>query len=89
MKGGNDANYLTAKIARDRPDILDRMKAGEFTSVRKAALEAGFIPPTVTIPIVPWRAARLLRKHFTGALWPALMDAIEATSTPDAGEEVS
>ena len=35
--GGNNADYLTARIARDRPDILDRMKAGEFTSVRVAA----------------------------------------------------
>jgi hypothetical protein len=26
---GNNADYLTARIARDRPDILERMKAGE------------------------------------------------------------
>ena len=32
-----------ARIARDRPDILERMKAGEFTSVREAAREAGII----------------------------------------------
>jgi len=25
---GNNAKYLTARIARDRPDILGRMKAG-------------------------------------------------------------
>jgi hypothetical protein len=30
-------------MARDRPDILERMKAGEFTSVREAAREAGII----------------------------------------------
>lgn len=35
---GTNASYLTSRIARDRPDILERMKAGEFTSVRKAAL---------------------------------------------------
>lgn len=29
-----DADYQVARIARDRPDILDRMKAGEFRSVR-------------------------------------------------------
>jgi len=33
-----DADYLTARIARDRPGILDRMKAGEYKSVRVAAL---------------------------------------------------
>ena len=32
-----------ARIARDRPDILERMKAGEFTSVREAARAAGII----------------------------------------------
>jgi hypothetical protein len=38
---GTQADYLTARIARDRPGILDRMKAGEFSSVRKAAIVAG------------------------------------------------
>ncbi len=32
---GDHVEYLTARIARDRPDILERMKAGEFSSVRK------------------------------------------------------
>lgn len=32
--GGTSADYLTARIARDRPDILERMKAGEYPSVR-------------------------------------------------------
>ncbi len=34
---GTAADYLTARIARDNPDILQRMKAGEFKSVRQAA----------------------------------------------------
>jgi hypothetical protein len=42
-KAGNRSDYLIARIARDRPDILERMKAGEFTSVREAAREAGII----------------------------------------------
>jgi hypothetical protein len=37
-QNGNHADYLTRRIARDRPDILDRMKAGEYPSVRAAAL---------------------------------------------------
>ena len=41
-EGGNSGNYLTARIARDRPDILDRMKAGEFSSIRKAAPRGGY-----------------------------------------------
>lgn len=42
-KAGNRSDYLVARMARDRPDILERMKAGEFTSVREAAREAGII----------------------------------------------
>ena len=43
-KRGPTADYLTARIARDRPDVLDRMTAGEFKSVRAAAIEAGISP---------------------------------------------
>jgi hypothetical protein len=39
-RGSTNATYLTARIARDRPDILERMQAGEYTSVRAAAIEA-------------------------------------------------
>jgi DNA adenine methylase len=42
-KGGTDPEYLTARIARDHPDILDRMKAGEYASVRRAAIDAGIV----------------------------------------------
>jgi len=38
---GTDPTYLTARIARDRPDILDGMKRGEYRSVRQAAIAAG------------------------------------------------
>jgi hypothetical protein len=51
MQRGNNADYLTARIARDRPDILARMKAGEFRSVRAAAREAGIVRPTATMDI--------------------------------------
>lgn len=42
-KGGTSADYLTARIKRDRPDIADRMQRGEFRSVRAAAIEAGLV----------------------------------------------
>ena len=42
-KAGNRSDYLVSRIARDRPDILERMKTGEFASVREAAREAGII----------------------------------------------
>lgn len=31
INGKRDADYLTARIARDRPDILERMQAGEYS----------------------------------------------------------
>ena len=40
---GNSTDYLVARIARDRPDILARMKLGEYDSARKAARDAGII----------------------------------------------
>ncbi len=45
-KAGNRSDYLVARIARDRPDILERMKAGEFASVREAARTAGIVKQT-------------------------------------------
>lgn len=42
-RGSTNADYLTARIARDHPDVLARMKAGEFPSVRAAAKVAGIV----------------------------------------------
>lgn len=62
---GTDSDYLTARIARDRPDILERMQAGEFKSVRAAAREAGLVKPQIRVPSDPAGAARALCKHFS------------------------
>jgi len=43
LHGIRDADYLTRRIARDFPEILERMKNGEFKSVRAAAKEAGIV----------------------------------------------
>jgi hypothetical protein len=40
---GMHSERLTARIARDRPGILERMKVGEFGSVRATAKEAGIV----------------------------------------------
>ena len=48
----------TAPIARDRPDILERMKTGEFKSVHAAAVEDGLVRKTITVPVEPRAAAR-------------------------------
>jgi hypothetical protein len=62
---GTNADYLAARIARDNPEIHERMKAGEFKSVRQAALEAGLVKPTVTLPLEPSRAASAIVRHFS------------------------
>ncbi len=52
---GNSSGRLTARIKRDRPDIADRMIAGEFRSVRAAALEAGIVkPPNAYRELCKW-----------------------------------
>lgn len=48
---GTSSLYLTARIARDHPDIHERMKAGEFKSVRAAAIEAGIVKPNSRVTI--------------------------------------
>lgn len=46
---GNNPDYLAARIKRDRPDIHERMKAGEYKSVRAAAKDAGIIRELATL----------------------------------------
>jgi len=36
-------SYLVRRLKRDHPAIVERMKAGEFRSVRAAAVEAGIV----------------------------------------------
>ena len=38
-----DSAYFLARIARDHPAILARLKAGEFRSIRAAAIAAGIL----------------------------------------------
>lgn len=43
VQGSGSEKYLAARIARDHPDVLERMKKGEFLSVRQAAIAAGIV----------------------------------------------
>lgn len=45
LKSSDTSDYRVARIARDHPDILERMKANEFGSVNAAAVEAGTQQP--------------------------------------------
>lgn len=41
--GGTSSSYLTARIARDNPAVLEEMKTGKYPSVRAAAKAAGIL----------------------------------------------
>ncbi len=41
--GGQSIERLAARIKRDHPEIAARVEAGEFKSIRAAAIEAGII----------------------------------------------
>lgn len=61
---GTSAEYLTARIARDHPAILEDMKQGKYKSVRAAAIDAGIVDPEKTrrfqLPTDPVAAGRYL-----------------------------
>lgn len=62
---GDDPDYLTARIARDHPDVLEKMRAGEYPSVRAAALDAGIVKRTATVRVDDPRAtARALARRY-------------------------
>jgi hypothetical protein len=43
LKEKRDSSYLTARIARDCPEVLEKMKTGKYPSVRAAAKAAGIL----------------------------------------------
>lgn len=47
---GTNVDYLTRRIVRDHPEIAEKMRNGEYRSVRAAALDAGIIHRGFTIP---------------------------------------
>jgi hypothetical protein len=74
---GTSADYLASRIARDRPEVLERMKAGEFSSVRAAAREAGLVKERWSVPA--WsidRMATYLRERLTPEQLAALIEAL-------------
>jgi hypothetical protein len=69
---GTSADYLTARLKRDHDDIFQRLAAGEFPSVRQAAIAAGI----VKVPSV----LEKLRK-----LWAKASDADRQTFMDEVG----
>jgi hypothetical protein len=49
---GRGADYTLARLRRDRPDLAERVKAGEL-SANAAAIQAGFRSRTLNLPLNP------------------------------------
>lgn len=43
LKGKRDSSYLARRLMRDAPEVFERLEAGEFPSVRRAAIAAGIV----------------------------------------------
>ena len=72
-KHGTSKDYTLDRIAREDPDLYEKVVADEM-SAHAAAIEAGFRTKTVSVPVHKGgepqieRAARSLAKHFNGSL---------------------
>jgi hypothetical protein len=63
----NSQERILRRLARDAPDVLERVKAGEFKSARAAAIEAGIIKPVPTIRLVEdvGKVAAAIARHLS------------------------
>lgn len=79
-RGSNSQAYLLRRLARDAPEILERVKAGEFKSARAAAIEAGIIRPVPTVRLVddPVKVAAAIKRHLTRDQLVELVEALMA-----------
>jgi hypothetical protein len=62
-QAGTSVGYAVRRLGRERPDLLAKVEAGEWTA-HHAMVVAGFLPRTITIPIEATAASRLILKHF-------------------------
>jgi len=63
--GGNNVQYLRKRLARLRPDLLERVDRGE-QSMNSAAIEAGVLRRKVQIVPCPESIERVVREHLPG-----------------------
>ena len=73
LKRGTQAAYLLARLIRDHPALAHRVQAGEL-SAHRAAIEAGFRRPTVTVPAdnVEQAVHKLIARYGLAAVRKAL-----------------
>ena len=75
----DDATYACRRLLRDRPDLFEKVKAGEL-SPNAAAIKAGFRKQQISVPVGDAETvARRLLKHYSRQ---ELLDALDATEGP-------
>jgi hypothetical protein len=62
---GNSTSYNVRRLSKERPDLYERVKAGELKP-KTAMREAGLITPEFSIPVEPQGAARRILNRFEG-----------------------
>ena len=76
-KGGTSADYLAARIKRDRPDIAEAVERGEYRSIRQAAIAAGIVKQNTPLDTLrrAWRkASEEERAQFRDEIDTPIMD---------------
>jgi hypothetical protein len=56
---GTSAGYLTSRIAREAPEVLEEMKEGKHASVRSAAVKAGIIKKEIRCVAQPTKTSNV------------------------------
>lgn len=61
---GNSPEYALRRLKRDEPELAQRVLKGEL-SAHAAAVQAGFRPRTITVPLDPEKMARAIRRRLS------------------------
>ena len=62
-RGSTHVSYLAARLKRDHPEICKRIDAGEFKSVRQAAIAAGIVKVPTAMEVALKAFAKLSTKE--------------------------
>jgi hypothetical protein len=84
LERGTSEAYTIRRLRRDRPDLAERVEH-DGLSANAAAIEAGFRPKTVSVPITrPDAVARALLKYMTADDIAKLIAVLVGASDPSA-----
>lgn len=72
---GNKRAYLVERLQRERPDLFDEVVA-KRTSAHRAAIDAGWVRPTMSVPAEPVAMAQTLRRRLSDGDIDVLVEAL-------------